>query len=425
MRNWFLHSGLVYRDGALHSEDILVIDGKIVAFGEQAASQKANFSGQLQEIDVSDMLISRGFIDLHVHLREPGGEVKETIATGTKAAAAGGFTSVFAMPNTNPVLDSIDTLNNFQELVEKNAVIKVEPIAALTLGRKNQQLVDFSQLTQAGVKFFTDDGDPICDALVEEAMIQLAKIGGALVNHLEDPAYVGEGFFHQAIPAESEYLMLERDLQLVEKTKCPYHAAHLSCAQSVELIAEAKAKGLPVTAEVTPHHLLLTYEDISFPEGHFQMKPPLRSPEDRYALIEGLRTGIIDIIATDHAPHGKEKEKGLFFNSPFGVTGLETAFPALYTYLVKTDVIKLEQLLDAFTVAPAQISGQATSLRENMTADLVVIDLLQQRSVKQSSFFSKGTNSPFIGHLLEGWPVLTLVNGEVRYACQNTMKGVL
>lgn len=415
MKNWFLHNGLVYREGKLSTEDLLIIDGKIKAFGEEATQLRAEFLGAIQDIDASDMLVSRGFIDLHVHLREPGGESKETIATGTQAAAAGGYTCIYAMPNTTPALDSLKALENFQRLVKDNAKIKVRPVAALTIDRQNQSLVDYQGLIQAGVKFFSDDGDPISASLVGQAMEQLVGLQGILVNHLEDKSLVKEGFFYESIPAESEYTMLERDLEFVAQTKCSYHAAHLSCAESVALIVEAKANGLPVTAEVTPHHLVLTYEDITSPAGHYQMKPPLRSQADRAALIEGLRSGVIDVIATDHAPHGREKENELKSGAPFGVTGLETAFPVLYSKLVKTGQLELEQLLYCLTIAPAKISGEPLGLAEGTDADLVLIDLNKARTVEQEMFFSKGTNSPFIGQVLQGWPVLTLVDGEERY----------
>lgn len=415
MKNWFLHNGFIYKNQQIARGDILVMDGKVVAFGSEATALRKTQSNPINDFVADNCVISRGLIDLHVHLREPGFESKENIATGTKAAAAGGFTSIYSMPNTNPTIDSLARLKSFEQLVAQNAHVKVRPIAALTKDRSGQQLYDYLPLVKAGIKFFSDDGDPIGNDLVLDAMKKLAACNGVLINHLEEKSLVGTGYFYEDIPPESEYLMLQRDLEWVAETNCRYHAAHLSCAESVDLIAKAKSQGLPVTAEVTPHQLTLTFEDINFPEGNFQMKPPLRTQKDRLALVEGLRNGTIDIIATDHAPHGIEKEEGLKPLLPFGVTGLETAFAVLYTELVLTGQVTLERLLEALTTAPAKISGESSDLTEGCDADLVVIDLKQVRTVNPARFFSKGTNSPYIGKAFCGWPVLTLVNGEPIY----------
>lgn len=415
MKNWYLHNGLVYRKKELRQEDVLILNGKIAAFGSKAQRLRKGFSQPIKDFSAHDSIISRGFIDLHVHLREPGFTEKETITTGTQAAAAGGFTSVYAMPNTNPPLDSVERFIEFQKQISASAVVKVRPIGALTKARAGKELVDYAALRDVGVRFFSDDGEPLDTNLVIQAMERLREVHGVLINHLEDKSLVRSGLFHQAIPAESEYHMLRRDLDAVAKTGCAYHAAHLSCFQSVDMIRKAKGQGLPVTAEVTPHHLVLTYDDIQEPQGHFQMKPPLRSGFHREALVEGLRLGIIDIIATDHAPHGREKEGALTPNSPFGVTGLETAFPILYTRLVQTNALPLERLLYCLTTAPAVISGEFRDLTEGEAGDIVVINLNQKRRVGERGFFSKGTNSPFVGEVLKGWPILTLVDGEERY----------
>ncbi len=417
MKNWFLHDGQVYRENQLFNEDLLIIEGKVAAFGTQARSIRANTNYPIRDFSAEGCIISRGFIDLHVHLREPGYETKETIKTGTKAAAAGGFTSVFVMPNTLPPLDSVEALADLQKRVQQSAVVKVFPIAALTMKRRGTHQVDYSALTKAGVKFFSDDGEPLNSDLLYDVMEEISALDAVVINHLEDKDLAGTGRFHQDIPAESEYLMLGRDLKAVSRTNCSYHAAHLSCEQSVALIAEAKAKGLPVTAEVTPHHLTLTYDNIKEPKGHFQMKPPLRSTSDQAACIEGIKSGIIDIIATDHAPHGDEKRHN-DLSAPFGVTGLETAFPALYTKLVLTERLSIKDILRSFTVNPAKIAGEHPSLAVGVTADITVIKLDCNRLVNYEMFYSKGTNSPYIGETLLGWPILTLVDGEERYGCQ-------
>ncbi|NLY10547.1 MAG: dihydroorotase [Firmicutes bacterium] len=414
MGTLFLRNGSVFRNGRIRKEDILINDGIIVAFNDDARHRLSN-EKEVKILDLDGLLVSHGFIDLHVHLREPGGESKETILTGTKAAARGGFTSVFAMPNTTPSFDSVEVIQDFFSRCAKDAAVKVHPIASLSMGRKGKQVVDYQALKELGINHFSDDGDPLSDEIIKEAMDLLKSTGGVLINHLEDKSITQGGMFADRIPAESEYLMLERDLKMVSETGCAYHAAHLSCIESVELIKKAKQKGLPVTAEVTPHHLVLTIDDIGFPKGNFQMKPPLRTKNDQVALINGLKTGVIDAIATDHAPHGEEKKKEFSSNSPFGITGLETAFPILYTKLVLSGKLTLVQLLESLTDKPAQIGRINGELKVGEPADLVVIDLKSERTVKEEDFLSKGKNSPFIGLTLTGWPLLTLVNGEVKY----------
>lgn len=415
MKNWFLHEGMIYRNNQLIKEDLLILDGKIAASGQQAQLVRKQVNCIIEDFSAKDCIISRGFVDLHVHLREPGYESKETVASGTRAAAAGGFTSVFAMPNTQPPLDSAANLHKLLKRIKQDAKVKVTPIAALTKSRAGRYLVDYKTLYKEGIKFFSDDGDPIGSALVDTAMRQLGEFDAVLINHLEDKRFVKEGWTYLDIPAESEYLMLERDLKGVAKTHCRYHAAHISCAQSVELIAEAKARNLPVTAEVTPHHLTLSHDSIREPKANFQMKPPLRERQDQTALINAIKNGVIDIIATDHAPHGNEKQGDVSSTTPFGVTGLETAFAALYTKLVLSGSLDLIDLLRCMAKVPANIAGEPVDLVEGNPADLVVLDLSRRRQVDSRMFFSKGLNSPYIGEFLQGWPILTLVDGEEQY----------
>lgn len=417
MANWYLRNGLVFRNNQINQESVLITDGKIRAFGDDADQLRKPFGELIRDFDAQNLLISPGFIDLHVHLREPGFESKETIETGTGAAVAGGFTTVCSMPNTNPPLDTVHHLVDLQKRIKKTAKCNVYPIAALTMGREGKKIVDYGSFSREGALLFSDDGDPLEANIAEEVFLGVKEVGGVLINHLEDKTLIKEGFFYEQIPAESEYLMLKRDLELVRKTNCRYHVAHVSAWQTVELIAQAKDEGLPVTAEVTPHHLTLTYRDIKDPVGHFQMKPPLRTEKDRQALLAALKSGVIDLIATDHAPHGSEKEKGLFENSPFGVTALETAFPVLFTYLVKANKLSLERLLSSLTISPAHLLKQSAELSVGKKADLVVLDLAKEKTVRKENLQSKGTNSPYIGEKLRGWPVLTLIGGEERYSC--------
>ncbi len=419
MVNWYLHNGSVYRNQRIKQESVLILGGLIVAFGEAADEARQLFRGPIRDFDAGGQLISAGFIDLHTHLREPGFENKETIVSGTMAAVAGGFTTVCPMPNTNPTLDSLEVFDDLAKRIRNNAHCKVQPIAALTQGRQGTKTVDYKGFKARGVVLFSDDGDPLDENVAEEAFVGVGEVGGVLINHLEDKALIGKGFFYEQIPPESEYLMLKRDLELVRKTRCRYHVAHVSAWQTVELITKARAEGLPVTAEVTPHHLTLTYEDIKEPRGHFQMKPPLRTEKDRRALVEALNSGVIDIVATDHAPHGTEKEQGLFDGSPFGVTALETTFPALYTELVLKGTLSLERLLYSLTIAPGAILGVEAELKVGARADVAVLDLIQEKVITKELFQSKGTNSPFIGRTLQGWPSLTLVDGcpAYEYGC--------
>ncbi|MDI9512339.1 MAG: dihydroorotase [Bacillota bacterium] len=418
MRNWHLYNGMLYRNGRIVNESLLIVDGIITAFGVKADQASLALGQRVKSFDAEGCLISRGFIDLHTHLREPGFEEKETIETGSRAAARGGFTSIYAMPNTEPALDSILQLEAFLKLTEK-ARVKTYPVATLSKQRKGQEPVDYKALTDAGVRLFSDDGDPATDQIALESMNHLASLGGVFINHLEDKSMTNGSFFHEDIPAESEYLMLKRDIGLVKKTGCSYHAAHLSCAQSVRIIAEAKAQGLPVTAEVTPHHLLLNCDDIKEPLGNYQMKPPLRTRADQEALIEGLLDGTIDCIATDHAPHGREKEGAFGPNSPFGITGLETAFAALYTSLVLTNRLPLERLLEALTVGPASICRENDQIEIGVSADITIVDLNKRDKIGKKDFYSKGTNTPFADKEYIGWPVLTLVGGEESFNATN------
>lgn len=415
MANWYLHNGLVYRNEKITQESVLILGGMVVAFGVEADQTRPLFQGRIRDYDVQGQLICAGFIDLHTHLREPGFETKETIASGTQAAVAGGFTTVCPMPNTNPVLDSLQALGDLKRRIGEDAYCKVLPIAALTRARQGQEIIDYRGFKDRGICLFSDDGDPLNENIAEQVFLGVREVDGVVINHLEDKTLVGEGFFYEQIPPESEYLMLERDLEFVRKTGCRYHVAHVSAWQTVELIEQAKKEYLPVTAEVTPHHLTLSYERIGEPKGNFQMKPPLRSEKDRLALVEALREGILDLVATDHAPHGQEKETGLFAGSPFGVTALETAFPVLYTDLVLQGYLSLERLLQSLTIGPASILRVTSGLKIGAAADLVVLNLAKEKLVSLEQFKSKGTNSPYLGRTLQGWPSLTLVNGVARY----------
>ncbi len=404
MNSWFLHNALIFRHGQLRAGSILIEDGRITEFSP------VDVPPSIRKVDLQGRLVSRGFVDLHTHLREPGGSSKETLQTAAAAAARGGFTTVTAMPNTTPTMDCNQSVEALRRTVSELGV-KVEIAGAATVGRQGKEPVFLPALKEAGVWMVTDDGDPIEAGVMPVLLRAAAEQGMVVANHLEDPSLHGSGAFAPDMPPESEWGMLQRDLEWVKQTGCRYHAQHLSCAESVALVAEAKEQGLPVTCEVTPHHLALDTGHIGAPMGHYQMKPPLRTSADRRALVEGLATGVIDCVATDHAPHGVEKEGHWEPGMPFGVTGLETAFPVLFTELVLPGWLTLERLLQSLTEEPARIADIEPQLAVGQPADVVVIDLHGEQTVRTEDFASLGTNNPFVGRVLKGWPVLTLVDG--------------
>lgn len=378
-------------------------------------------------IDCGGKLALPGFVDVHIHLREPGGEQKETIQTGTMAAARGGFTTVCAMPNTNPVPDNVAMLNNLQAKIEEEAVVRVLPYASITKGLQGEERTDIAKLSEAGAFAFTDDGVGIQTAdFMLKAMKEAAAIGKAIVAHCEDNTIVYDGVVHDGevserlnlpgIPSISESVQIARDVLLAEKAGCHYHVCHVSTKESVRVIRDAKRAGIQVTAEVTPHHLLLDENAILSADANFKMNPPLRAKEDQEALLNGLLDGTIDFIATDHAPHSADEKAQGFLKAPFGIVGLETAFPLLYTYLVNTQKMTLKQLVDYLTVKPAEAFHLPYGrLEEKQLADIVIVDLEESETIDKEKFYSKGKNTPFDGWEVDGNPVLTIVEGKIVY----------
>ena len=374
--------------------------------------------GKGVSVSFSDCIIIPAFCDVHVHLREPGFFYKETIASGTAAAARGGYTDVFSMPNLNPVPDSAENIKKELDIIEKDAVIRVHPYASITKAQKGEELVDFDKLAPY-TSWFSDDGRGVQgERLMELAMCKAAENGQMIVAHCEDNAllfggYIHDGEYatkhgHKGICSESEWGPIKRDLELAEKTGCKYHICHISTKESVELIRNAKRRGVDVTCETGPHYL--TMDDSMLEEdGRFKMNPPLRSREDREALLEGISDGTIDMIATDHAPHSaEEKSKGLK-GSLMGVVGLETAFPVLYTELVKKGVISLEKLIELMSINPRKRFG----LPE--TDDYCVYDLNFEYKIDPNAFLSKGRSTPFEGKNVFGKCVLTVCDRKVVY----------
>ena len=379
-------------------------------------------------IDTTGLTVSGGFTDLHVHFREPGYSYKETIRTGSLAAARGGYTTVCTMPNLNPVPDSLRHLDLEQEIIDRDAVIQVLPYASITIGRKGEQLVDFSSLKGRCVAF-SDDGSGVQSReMMLKAMEAAADNGCIIAAHCEDNSLLRGGYIHdgawchkhghKGICSESEWGQIKRDLELAQLTGCRYHVCHISTAESVDLIRRAKDRGVRVSCETAPHYLALCENDM-MEDGRFKMNPPLRSSADRDALIAGLNDGTIDAIATDHAPHSpEEKSKGLE-HSAMGISGLETAFPVLYTYLVMSGKVSLQRILEALTSSPRKAFGLPPVLEEGAAADIAIIDTRTEFTIDSSRFLSLGHSTPFEGKKVHGKVLMTLKDGVAVWKDNN------
>ena len=406
--------------------DVLIEKGKIAEVGRNLAKKYA-LSG-VTSLDAADCLVTPGLIDMHVHLREPGREGDETIATGTRAAARGGVTTVLAMPNTEPVIDSPALARMVAAKAKADAAVNVLVAGACTLGQKGEQLTEAALLKDAGVAALSDDGRPVMNSGLMRRVMEHARDAGLLViDHCEDDNLSQGGCCHEGpvatrkglrgIPWASETVMVLRDIALCELTGCPVHIAHISCAQSVEAVRAAKKRGLPVSAEATPHHFSLSDEDIEGYDADFKMNPPLRAKADREAVLEGLADGTIDAIATDHAPHGPSKKELGMQLGPFGVIGLETSLALALTRLVGKGLLTRKQLVERMSAAPARLLGLSTkgSLRRGMDADITVIDPAANWAV-EAPFASKSRNSPFLGLRLKGRARATVVGGRIAHA---------
>ena len=391
---------------------------KQIGFSHGAVVSSGDMAEVLADFDSPRYVVFPGFCDVHVHFREPGFSYKETIESGSKASARGGYTAVCTMPNLNPVPDSTQNLKIQLDLIDKQACIHVYPYGAITVGEKGEQLADLEGMAP-DVIGFSDDGRGVqSDEMMREAMLRAKALGKMIVAHCEvnellRGGYIHDGEYarlhgHRGICSESEWVQIERDLKLVEEIGCAYHVCHISTKESVELIRQAKARGVDVTCETGPHYLVLTDMDLQ-EDGRFKMNPPLRSEDDRLALIRGIQDGTIDMIATDHAPHSAEEKGRGLAGSAFGIVGIETAFPILYTHLVKPGVITLEKLIDLLAIAPRTRFGIP------MGEDLTVWDLEAEEVVDPDKFLSKGKATPFTGHTLTGKCMLTVCDGKIVY----------
>ena len=416
MRYLLQNAQLLSSGGVFRAADVLLSDGRIVSIGDRISCPADAVS-----IDLHKAVLFPGFVDVHVHLREPGFSYKETILTGTLAAAHGGFAHVAAMPNLDPVPDCAAALDLQRAIIEKDALVHVHPYGAISVGEKGERLADLEGLAP-GVIAFSDDGRGVqSESLMREAMMQCRRLGKILAAHCEDNSllhggYIHDGAYarahgHRGICSESEWGPIARDLRLAEQTGCAYHVCHVSTKESVALIRTAKRRGVDVTCETAPHYLTFTDEDLQ-EDGRFKMNPPLRAREDRDALIEGLLDGTIDMLVTDHAPHSREEKARGLEKSAMGVVGLETSFAASYTALVQTGILPLGKLVDLMHGAPMRRFGCGTELAEGQPADLTAFDLTKTYTVDPETFLTMGRATPFAGRALTGVCKLTMIGGE-------------
>ena len=416
MRYLLQNAQILSSGGVFRAADVLLSGGRIVSIGDRISCHADAVS-----IDLHKAVLFPGFVDVHVHLREPGFSYKETIRTGTLAAAHGGFAHVAAMPNLDPVPDCAAALAVQRAIIEKDALVHVHPYGAVSVGEKGERLADLDGLAP-GVIAFSDDGRGVqSESLMREAMMQCRRLGKILAAHCEDNSllhggYIHDGAYarahgHRGICSESEWGPIARDLRLAEETGCAYHVCHVSTKESVALIRAAKRRGVDVTCETAPHYLTFTDEDLQ-EDGRFKMNPPLRAREDRDALIEGLLDGTIDMLVTDHAPHSREEKARGLEKSAMGVVGLETSFAASYTALVQTGILPLGKLVDLMHGAPMRRFGCGTELAEGQPADLTAFDLTKTYTVDPETFLTMGRATPFAGCALTGVCKLTMIGGE-------------
>lgn len=411
------------RDGMF---DVYINDkGKVEKVGE-----KGSLDGFIKEntdiIDATGKYVLPGFIDLHVHFREPGGEYKETVKTGSMAAARGGYTTVVTMPNTRPVMDTVEHLQLQLDAIKKDAVINVLPSGTVTMGQEGKVLSDMEGLKRAGIVAISEDGKSVMDpGILKKGLIEAARLGLPFFDHCEDATLVHGGVMNAGkkskelgmpgITNEVEDSIAKRDIEIAEEVGATIHLCHCSTRDTVKFVKAAKEKGLPVSAEVCPHHFTLTDEDIIEDDANFKMNPPLRSKADVEALREGLKSGIMGMISTDHAPHSKEEKENSIKNAPFGIVGLETAFALTVTELLG-EYLNMKSLVERMSLTPAKLlkNGKGT-LKEGSVADLVVADINEEYVIDSDKFLSKGKNTPFNGKKVRGKVLYTLCGGKVVF----------
>jgi len=417
----------IYQNGKLTPGEILIERKKIIKISRGIASSDYTANKVDKIIDAKGACVFPGFIDLHSHLRDPGQTYKEDIVTGTKAAAHGGFTAVCAMPNTEPITDNIASVEYIQLRAKDYGSAKVYVIGAITKQSAGEEIAEMATMKAGGIVAVSDDGKCVQNArLMLSCMKYASNFGLPVIIHPEDYSLAGKGQIHSGkvatklglsgIPGLAEEVIIARDIMLAESAGAKLHIAHISTARSIELVKNAKGKGLPVTCEVTPHHLVLNEEaNLTF-NTNTKMKPPLRSEEDRRACVQALQEGIIDCIATDHSPHADFEKEREFDLAPFGIIGLETAFPVLYKNLVQTGQIDLNRLIEALTIAPAKILNLPGGiLAEGKTADLTIIDLEKETLFSAENILSKSKNTPWLNQWFPGRVMCTICDGKITY----------
>lgn len=422
IKNGHLLDPATNRDGMF---DLLIKDGKVVAVGSFSEEEVQGY----EVLDATGKYVMPGFIDLHTHLREPGFEYKETITTGTKAAAKGGFTAVCPMPNTNPVIDNKEMIEQLLTINEKEGSgVRLYPVGAITKGQEGQILADIKEMVLAGAKAISEDGKSVMNAkLYREAMIEATEQGIPILAHCEDKDIADGGYINagkrseqlglKGISHTAEDTIIARDIILAKETRATLHICHCSTKDSMNLIKFAKDNGCKVTGEVCPHHFVLSEEEVDGRDANFKMNPPLRSKRDVQVIKEGLSYGVMDVIATDHAPHSEEEKKTSFADAPFGIVGLETAFALTVTHLVLDGYLTPMQMVEKFSLNPARILGvDGGCLREDSPADIVIADMDEKYKIDKHTFVSKGKNTPFDGNEVVGRIEKTMVGGNVIYS---------
>lgn len=405
---------LIIRDGIIES---VVMDGKEI---DESCADKI--------IDANGKYVLPGLIDLHVHLREPGFEYKETIKTGAMAAAAGGFTTICPMPNTNPVIDSPDMVKYIMDKAKDESKVNIVPVGAVTVGQRGNEPTSVKQMVKEGAGAISEDGKSVMNSAVYAKSMKMAKEAGIpVLAHCEDKNLVRAGALNEGekskelgvngITNQVEDIIVARDILLAKETGAKLHLCHCSTADSVRMVKEAKEEGIRVTAEVCPHHFILCDEDIPGDDANYKMNPPLRSKADVNALLCGLRDNVMDVISTDHAPHSKEEKQKSIANAPFGIVGIETSFALSYTYLVKAGWLTMRQLVEKMSTNPAKVLGISKgTLGEGKVADITIVDLNDEYVIDPDKFLSKGKNTPFGGYKVNGSICYTIVNGNVVYS---------
>ena len=412
-----IKGGTVVAEGVSRKADVLVADGKIAAIGESLTADE-----QTEVFDAEGCVVTYGLADVHVHLREPGYSAKETITTGTRASARGGVTTVCSMPNLQPAPDAPETIAVEQQMIDEQAVIEVLPFATISSHRAGRELADIEALRPLSVGY-SDDGNGIqTEELMRKAMQRIAAVDGIIAAHCEDDSLLHAGYIHdgeyarthghKGICSESEWGPIKRDVVMAEEEKCRYHVCHISTKESVEIIREAKKRCSHISCETAPHYLVLCDADLK-EEGRFKMNPPLRAAEDRTALIEGIKDGTIEVIATDHAPHtAEEKSRGLK-GSMMGIVGIETSFAICYTHLVRKGVITIEKLIALMSENPRRIFRLGGAMQVGERADIAVFDTTKPYRIDTAEFLSMGKATPFEGEEVYGRCMLTLFGGNV------------